>query len=265
MKKIFLPITFCLLAAATTFTSCKKTQDNTSNVKPSTTAQTARDVDDAANPANPFDEVGYQHNEGLQNTRSVWNTPGRTFESVYTGEVNYIHQNVDNNVVPPDMTYLQNLYTQVNGDAANNDVNFINSTQLSPLAKTYANQMFSAALNPDPNADYFGVKAAIIQVETTIINDQNLSQSEKQQLLTSASVLRHSMLYWLNESGGTNTPGSNPCACKLFKKIGQWLADNFDWKAALITDAGTALGGLVTGGVSLVGTLIDSAVAGFTP
>jgi hypothetical protein len=262
LKSLLLLATVGLLP----FASCKKTSQTATVSSTQKTLHLSDYVysqDDAANPNNPYDNVGFQHNNILQATRSIWTNSSKTFNDVYTGEATYYHNNVDATVVVPQESSMQALYNTLIADVTNWESNTIASSNLSATGKSYANQLFGCLANIDPNAYYADFKNNVIAVEGQISQNQSLSSDEKQRLLTMASVLRHSTLYWLNESVGQNTDGSNPCGCRIFKKIGSWLADNFNVRAALCADAGGLVADLLTGGCATIGVIIESGAAGF--
>lgn len=228
MKQTLLKVSACLLLAVTAFTACKKTPVEQAKTKAQASLM-AKDLDDAANPNNPYDDVGYEHNEVLQGTRAIWTDQNRTLQSVYDGVQQYIVQNVSNDVHPVDMQMMQNVYNEIGNDEQSNCANYIANAPISQQAKVYVTTLESLISNPDQNFMYADVKNSIIAVEANIMQDQGLTEGDRQMLLTSASVLRHSILFWINESGNQNPAGSNPCQLRVFMNFKFWLSHYRHW------------------------------------
>ena len=88
MKKILIAASVALIAMG----GCKKETVTTGVATPPNAIKAHQKVwqDDAANPDNPYDDVGYWHNIALEETRASWQPTTATFTTTYNGMSDYI-------------------------------------------------------------------------------------------------------------------------------------------------------------------------------
>lgn len=229
MKKILIAASVAFIALS----SCKKEADISNKPTASASIKTQQKVwqDDAANPDNPYDDVGYWHNVALQDTRASWSTDASTFTTMYNGIASYITTTGSSYTLPDIRTMTTNANAML-ADTPTKYKNFIATTSLSSQAKTYENSLMDIMFNPN-FASYADFKAACVQLESTVSADKTLSAADKQTVLSSASIARHSMIYWQNEAAGENGPGTNPVVMR------SWLG--WIWRGAF-TGGGDAAG-----------------------
>jgi hypothetical protein len=157
-----------------------------------------------SNPNNPFDSIGYHHNlmvsALLQDVTSAnvndsvlffsseylytWNFP-MNFDSLicHTPGLYYWYQNIAGPITYP---YFKSTIQ--------------NSFGLTTLAGMYLD-----SLNLKLNLYGDDITKGIIRLETTIINDGNLSTSDKNNLLVVTAVARYSNYFWANYSKKKDT------------------------------------------------------------
>lgn len=247
MKKIISLSAMLILLATIGFVACKKSKDDSNPKTTNSNHQSAKrvgGVDDAMNNTNPYDEIGYWHNQALQATRSVWGNKLNSPQMVSDAIKQYL-QSEGINEPFMDMSTILASNTMVTNDFNNGEVNLVNQTSLSDNAKSYMRTLFAIMVNAKDNSTYNSYKSKVMQVESNILNDVSLSGSEQKICLQTSSVARYSMLYWQNEAGNSNTEGSNPCECRLWN----WIKDH--WRniaeVAIADGAGALLGGGLPG------------------
>lgn len=255
---------FCLTIA---LFSCKKNENDLPipNSIKNHTKQVLRisyAVDSAANPNNPFDSVGYLHNIILQETRNTWiDSPGSASNN-FNAVINYFNENnLSINLTFSEVMLMDSL---INSDTSKNQPVFLNSLNYSSNFKTILGNIFTltnAASNFDSYEDF---KSEMILIENGIASNNALSETEKGSLLTSASVARHSVLYWARESAGlnsdqnTNSNPNGPIGKSIFKAIKQWLKDH----PVATADIGGAIAGASGGWLgALLGAAAGSLLA----
>jgi hypothetical protein len=187
-------------------------------------------VDSAANPNNPFDSVGYLHNIILQETRNTWiDSPGSASNN-FNAVINYFNENnLSINLTFSEVMLMDSL---INSDTSKNQLIFLNSLNYSSNFKTILGNIFTLTKIASNYDSYEDFKMDMIVIENGIVANNLLSESEKNSLLSSASVARHSVLYWARESAGlnsdsnTNSNPNGPIGKSIFKAIRQWLKDH---------------------------------------
>lgn len=217
---------FAALFAMTAFAACKKEapqQQINAGHSFSAQAMSKDDDDNCANPNNPYDKAGYDHNMALQATRCVWGQANATMSQTYTAVADYYQAKYGaNSTLPDEATWIANA-TAVNADKGNSYANIISNSNLSDEGKTVATQFVAMTSNIPASTTYAAYKSMIVDYETDVMADNNLTDADKEMLLTSSSIARYSMGYWINEMTDGNPTGSNPVQCRnIFHKIGDW-------------------------------------------
>lgn len=213
-------------------------------------------VDSAANPNNPFDSIGYLHNIIMQDTRNTWiDSPGSASNNFNAVIDFFVENNLTTSITFSEVMLMDSLITN---DTSKNKLIFLNSLNASSTFKTILGNIFiltNSAYNFDSFEDF---KMDMIVIENEIISNNTLSEAEKNSLLSSASVARHSVLYWARESAGLNAdPETNgnpngPIGKPIFKAIREWLRDH--------PIATADIGGAITGAVGgWLGALLGAA------
>lgn len=204
------------LVAIAAFSSCKKETPQQSKTAFNAAAVAKGGVDDCANPQNPYDVAGYNHNMCLQATRSVWSAPNATAQDIHQAVSDYNMTHFQNPLTAAEIQIADDVYA----DNINDFANIISNSALSPHGKDMATQMISLTSNLSTTVTYTDYKSIVVNFEARLMADNNLTDEDKETLLKSTSVARYSMCYWLNEEAGSNPPGSNPVQCRnIFQKI----------------------------------------------
>ena len=188
----------------------------------------------AANPQNPYDNIGVQHNSQLEVLMQTLNNNQLSdFNTVLNAELTNASsiyspseiQNFRNSNIPSQIeAYISTLNTR-NAPTA---LELIGNTGLSRGVTTSLNSIVTEIYNTDPNNfDYNSAKLSIMNWEKTI-GDGKYSESEKKSLYAFGSTLRYSLLGWTNST--TSVAGRG-----LWAKI----------KHALTTAVGDAIGALI--------------------
>lgn len=261
MKKKLSYSLFVLPVFLLMFGSCKKdsqTQAGTPIAHHSTTRTLADDY--AMNADNPYDDIGYNHNLGLQATRATWTDPNATKTDAYNALVTYCNsQKID---VTMTQDEIDNMVTAIQNDAKNNCVNFVGATSLSTQAKSYEVQIFALGSDLSKYQRYSDYRTAMINLESTIIADRSVSAADKEAVLSSASVARHTVLYWAHEAIGDNAqPNANPSGpLQTDSFLSKWW-NNINWGSVAVADIGGALGGIASVAGAFFGALGASIAA----
>lgn len=238
------------LIAMAALVSCKKETPQQNNTHAHLTAMAKDNDDNCANPQNPYDYYGYEHNLGLQATRSVWSQPNATMSQVYSAVADFYHHQYGANFTLPDETTWTNDVLAVNADNENDFANVISNSSLSDEGKTVANQFVALTSNITDATTFADYKSMIVSYEKAVMSNNNLTSADKKALLISSSIARYSMGYWINEMTDGNPSGSNPVQCRnIFGKIKDWWNratarfDRADFNAYTVEDGGaSALG-----------------------
>lgn len=217
MKKILIAASVALIAMG----GCKKETLSTGTTPtPPHSIKANQKVwqDDAANPDNPYDDVGYWHNIALEETRASWHTTTATFTTAYDGISDYIAATGSPYTLPSAPT-LGTAANTILADTPNKYKTAIASSSLSAAAKTYENSLMDIIFDTGYTS-YADFKTACVDLEKNVLADKTLTAADKQAVLSSASIARHSMIYWQNEVAGENGSGGNPV---LMRGIFGWL------------------------------------------
>ena len=249
MKKIVIAATALLML----FASCQKQEQRQISPKQttgSTSGTTARRyaADDAANPSNPYDIIGYNHNVALQETRDAWSPAAAKSTDIYNA-IEFYYQNTGSSTTLLPYSTLNPMVNSALADTPAEYHNYISGMSLSRSVKSYLTSINDVVFD-NSFVSYDEFKTAVMVLEDQAIADPSLSNAEKQTVLESASVARYSMLYWQNEASGQNPPGSNPV---IMRSIWGWA-----WRIGY-TAAGDVIGGAVAG---IAGAVVFSASIG---
>lgn len=147
-----------------------------------------------ANPANPYDSVGYLHNLLLSGIQPcVGSFSPLTNQEISGCIIPMASKEGLNESGTP--FYLASLIVM---DSKNDFRNIIANSRYSGQAKALLNQFVqtvkTAAINS--NGDYTSIKAAIMRYEQQISGNTALSNDEKAMILSVTSVARYSTYYW---------------------------------------------------------------------
>jgi hypothetical protein len=253
----------------------------------------------ARNPANPYDAVGYYHNDLMQRLdkkvdlfvgtetlllRSANSTgtkrinffneqdvPAEILETLYQETATYMGQTFGNDVRT---AFVQSIPLEtVEPPVVTAYTTDIQSLNASDEAKNYLTSMqnlLTDTLNSSVAGDYEQCRNAIIAIEDNILYDNAISPQEKAQLLAAGSTLRHSLLYWRDVDAelfpGENNfenfrRGLNPVNQHNF--IGVNRAKGFlKWLGWALVGAADAMGAYIGANFSGVGGAIAMGALG---
>lgn len=178
--------------------------------------------DEAANPGNIYDSVGYWHNQILSAIQPCVSNYMNA-DSVS----GCIVQLAVKNGHPINKEVLDSIQNII----AKRDSNFrqaINNVPYSLHTKSLMDSLLSLVRwhAENKNADYSSIREPIVSFENRVMMDKELTVIEARALLTASSVARYSIFYWMKlDEGGMML---------RFKDV-------FKWVAAVTSDIGTAL------------------------
>ncbi len=246
--------------------ACQKNDRNLTSAPNANTGIQKVLTDDAENQANPFDYVGLAHNEALHATRATWTNKRSTFTNMYNDAVSFITTNYDPAVVPSKEADCYAIWSAAMADAPNYGATLVSNTNMSRTAKAYANQILTLCLNPNSTYTYADLRNSVVTVESAITNDRTLTSSEKDDLYKLASVGRYSVLYWVNESDGSNGGSTLLRTCSAPSAPVAAQAAKFDWVKAAVADLGAIVQEIGSGHsiwTSVINVVVASVKAGF--
>lgn len=209
------------------------------------------DIDDAENLDNPYDIIGYLHNHALQDTRNIWLNQSEPV--VYSTIKNYIDSIGYDTTGIPNLSLFQNNPLDIQSDSPYLFTNFLSLRSNSIKIHNYEVTLYGLVMDAGSTASYSDFKATIVSLEASVLADNSLTQSERQTILETASVVRYSMIYWMNEDNGYNDGNTNPCESKIWN----WIKNN--WKPILKVVLSDAAGALAT--PPLLGAVLGSGIA----
>ncbi len=196
---------------------------------------------EAANPLNPYDEVGYWHNRILVDTESCRGVRQQAGDVAVT---HCIRQFVLTELgVDLSQQELLAVLESVMPEYDNLFIQVVENSVLEEYVKHYLRRILETVRGYGGENNWWGsydeFKQAIQQLETEVLHDPVLSDWERKAVLSVSSVARYSGLYWMNLE-----IEDNPAAFSKFK--------NFMIKVAGISgDIGGAIGGLMDDSVTL--------------
>lgn len=193
-----------------------------------------------ANSANPYDYAGEIHNEALdyffENSEDLTNATAaeiRTLMQAFMDSKNY-EVNVSSYFSSEE---IKSKLTDFFSSESKSDYLLQNGV-INNSVKTYMDNIDNALQSSANQTAFYN---SMITIENSILNDGELSESHKQILLSSASVIRFSTNYWSDGNG------SQVQALRIrWKNVG-----DADYSGAW----GGFLGGMIIGGSISFGTL----------
>lgn len=251
MRKNFL---FMLVLAALAITSmvcatCSRLEDNN--------PETLQEFD------NPFDFVGYNHNNGLdyiiQNfPRSGLNKKDvqDTILEVYSLLNEYVSALPPGSILHNDFLDRKAIEKRVSNIFLNSDALKSSADKLSAKQTVYI-QRFKNILKQNPESDSIRVFTLISTLEKEIW-ESNLSENDKFVLLIATSVGKHSWKYWTYEKLSKSwTHESKNEVWPDWQKLKEAVVE-----ADILGAIGGAIGGCITG--AIIGTVILPGVGTIT-
>ncbi|WP_162903031.1 hypothetical protein [Taibaiella koreensis] len=174
--------------------SCKKINE-TQN--PSKTTQTNRTMaleleDDAANPNNPYDEIGRIHNNGLLYVQKTNGINNHNVGDIYAAAVEYATANGLS--IPTEDDFNKNV-TKISAGVDQ----YISNLSISGTAKNHISVILNTLSDDDDS--YAIRKSKVTEVETAV-SASALTATEKEMVLKVASTARYSAVYWINIDTG---------------------------------------------------------------
>lgn len=152
----------------------------------------------AANAYNPYDSIGYKHNEAIIYCKDNYSTGTAiercisTFTTLYPDVIN---------------TDTINHIANASSYAALND-----STNYAPESMplgvvSYTGQLISVIDGIQESGEIDDAIAGVRSIENDILSNDVLSSAQKQVLLSASSVARYSMYYWLENVDSSGEDG----------------------------------------------------------
>lgn len=230
MKKVIITLSLAILGIAAIESCDKKANsvEKTAN-EPTTKMSIISDKEftwtNAANPDNPYDNIGYMHNKEVFYILGHIDNSNPTTTDAYNAAINFSLKNFgEENTNTFKETYSVNdIETIANGNF-NDIIESLNIAsepkyQLKLLIDDISDSTYKYADN------YDSLKAKIVKWENGILE----SSYEKKDMLTllgASSILRYSLLGW--SDGSFASTGSEGAAALMkggfWKKVGAWLA-----------------------------------------
>lgn len=208
-----------------------------------------------ANPDNVWDSVGIYHNQALDYVMQEASGQPKTI-SIYVGYSNQFITHIFSNRVPDISSKLFSASSveKLLSDTSTFFNYTIDNSRYSQNVKDYFKKIILIIKDTtnDKSVDYCYIKEEIVQLEDSVLNDSNLSQNEKDEILRVASVARYSFYYW-NITFQSKLIGGESISAKK-RKWWQWLIIG-------ISDVAGGIAGGITTGPTVVGT-VAGVVAG---
>lgn len=260
MKKLL----FAGVMALAALSSCQKNNaetDVTPNFTPSSNQRVAPGVDDAANPDNPYDEIGVIHNQMLSATQAVsWGGKDRSFARLYAATVDYTKRNLPGTPIP-DQVSLEATTKEIIADAPGLTKTIANA-KLSSEGKSYMTRLVATLGETNDSTDTWDAyKKRVIALESDVLKNARLPKEDAKYILEAASVGRHSVLFWTNQYYDGNPAGSNANEARFLKgniaARGLWGWIKANWKQLVtvaVADVGGAAGGVLGAAVASGGS-----------
>lgn len=202
------------------------------------------------NPDNPFDEIGALHNlmmvecrenvEGYYNAHGTWSIDAAdSIATLILAEHGFF--------VP---AYNLEFITSLLADSESYYINYVSQAGASHAVIEVISSLIGSTkelINTDD--PYIHIKECIVEQESEIMSNKNLHKEEVFALLSAASVLRHSLYYWLSYGS---------FGAEMYLPSKENNKKGRGWRIALADFAG-ALTGALTGAASgaTVGHQVD--------
>lgn len=251
-------------------TSCNKENtpvpvENKNNESSIAIDLAAANIEDAANPANPYDDFGKAHFDGIVYVvKDLNGSLTAPISSIYKSAVKFektLHSAALRSSSTPPFTEeeLVDVYKEVK-----QNFTFKVLESASPKLKeemTRLSEVFRQLEGEDENCNYQTIKQRLVAYEASILEDSQLNSEEKTIILKMTSTARYSALQWelpltkLMEQKSTSAVKS--VKAKIKKRWYHWL---------LITaaDAGGAIAGATVGPSTSVGLAVSTSSAVYT-
>lgn len=194
------------------------------------------------NSNNIYDDIGSKHNSLLDDCRNktllfIRNNP----DSILNLEKSI---EISNSILLEndyDTTGYASLTRMILSDTSKLFSNTIENLSLSPFSYTILTNLIEEldSLAMSGNKEYVNYKSIVVNYEDLIIKDSTLTDVEKFTLLSSTSIMRHSLYYWSN----------NESYCSLMTakaKVPKWIRA----VAMAVCDVAGGIAGGVVGAVS---------------
>ncbi|MBW7891442.1 MAG: hypothetical protein H3C48_10565 [Chitinophagaceae bacterium] len=145
---------------------------------------------------NGYDSAGWRHNDILTYIRNKAQSQADTGLQ-FTRDCVIEYAAVKSGVQLDPSSFEQVRW--VINDAGNDYANVINSIPYSENAKARLTELLQLVkeLYANPDVDFGGIKAGVMQFEDHIIKDNSFSREEKKIILEACSVARYSAYYWM--------------------------------------------------------------------
>lgn len=150
-------------------------------------------TDTPANPANPYDHFGLDHNTLI----SLASPQLGSASSVYT-IIDVFAAQAGITLSQAQRTSIANGVNRLLADTANDYNNIVDSLPFSQGAKHYLRQIKNIAYAIDTPTTYLAYKNSVIAIENTVLTNGTLPAGERKLVLRSAAVARYAMKYWAN-------------------------------------------------------------------
>lgn len=190
------------------YTDDKKVNNNTVVLKTLSTPE---------NPENPYDSVGYWHNIFADQIYPQLTSGSEIDESINISCDYFYSQGYDT-------THIYSIVHSVNNNMGNFYFNNIESLNISNESKSLLRSLlvdFAAMLVDENITEYEVYKAFIIDYEETqVINNSNITTNDKAIILSTTSILRYSLYYWMNNNGFITQSKATPGWLKVLAIIG---------------------------------------------
>ncbi len=210
---------------------------------------------DAANSANPNDNIGVEHNDALYYLASNYTIPQlQNVNTLYNAGIQYMNNTYGPNSAPNFSTNfttstINNYLSVLSPSAPPANSFFTNSAPISSIGKAFLSQLLNQIYNQSAaNSGYPNIKSKIVTWENQI-SALSVTNTEKFALYAYGSTLRYSLLAWSTNNTFTSSINFN----SQNKKLKWW-----QWLCVGLMDAGGAIAGATLGGG--VGAVVGGAV-----
>lgn len=207
-----------------------------------------------SNSNNPFDYVGSLHNSVIDYYINENSDPSPTSPNIKQNIVNYFSGNRNSNLnelFDAGASYYSEIANASDKLAVYRKYGFSNSFC------NYTNDLNNLYVTKTDNNTFYN---SMISKESQISGDNNLSQREKEILLSASSTIRYSNFYWTNDNNTIKWP--QPPGTEAQKR-GFWsTVGGQDLNGAIQGGvAGAIVGGVVTMGTATVPAYVAGAVS----
>ncbi|MDR6301296.1 hypothetical protein [Mesonia maritima] len=203
---------------------------NSSNITYSTTSQWEL----AANPSNPLDYVGAEHNQALESFRNnIYVT--ESLDDVYKVVEIHFNEKYPESGNFASVDFLEPVINEAMNDYENGFEDYIEQLEISSLQKSKLVEIFSII----DNYDGYNAESLINEIKNVENEMLRIPLEEKSVVLIAGSVSRFSMLYW--DAQYPVTQGW---------KLRKWLtvtADVIGGVAGAVAGSSTVIGGIAGG------------------